>query len=339
MKDKKHILVIGSPSVHTINFIKLIQTDEVSISFLGEEKIDLPNISSQTIVDVRSKKGILLGRRNVKNAIEQINPDSIHIQQVNRLGYFAAKAAVKLCLPYVVTAWGSDVLLVPNRSKVHYNMTKFVLDHANYSTGDSQDMLNAMGEIAPNTKTKLINFGIDFNSNVLEKENIIYSNRLHNPLYRIDEIINGFKRFVKLNTDWKLVIAGSGSETELLKEQVEELGLEKQVSFVGWLSPEKNWEYYHKSKVYVSIPESDGTAVSLLEAMYAGCIPVVRDLPVAREWITNNDNGIIINDMNEDYFQYAKEIINQEVIESNRKLIVDKANRETNATHFLKLHL
>jgi glycosyltransferase involved in cell wall biosynthesis len=337
--DKKHILVVGSPSVHTINFIKLIQSDQVVISFLGEEKIDLPNIQSQTIVDVRSKKGMLLGKGKVKKAIEQINPDSIHIQQINRLGYFAAKAGVKLTIPYVATAWGSDVLLVPSKSKVHYNITKFVLDHATCATGDSQDMLDAMNKISPNTITELVNFGIDFNTKVQEKENIIYSNRLHNPLYRIDEIINGFHRFIKSNPDWKLIIAGSGSETELLKQQVLDLGLDKQVSFAGWLSTEKNWEYYHKARIYASIPESDGTAVSLLEAMYAGCIPVVRDLPVAREWITNNENGVIVQDMSIDFFQKAKNLINQELVENNRKLIVDKANRETNATRFLNLHL
>jgi glycosyltransferase involved in cell wall biosynthesis len=62
---------------------------------------------------------------------------------------------------------------------------------------------------------------------------------------------------------------------------------------VGWLQKADNAAWYAKSTYYISIPESDGTSVSVLEAMSAGCIPIVSELPVSKEWITNGLNGVI----------------------------------------------
>jgi glycosyltransferase involved in cell wall biosynthesis len=42
----------------------------------------------------------------------------------------------------------------------------------------------------------------------------------------------------------------------------------------------------------ISIPKSDGTPVSLLEAMAAGCLPILSDLPVYHDWITDGVNGL-----------------------------------------------
>ncbi|HBE80849.1 MAG TPA: glycosyl transferase family 1, partial [Firmicutes bacterium] len=50
-------------------------------------------------------------------------------------------------------------------------------------------------------------------------------------------------------------------------------------------------KYLAASHLMVSIPKSDGTPVSLLEAMAAGCLPVLADLPVYHDWITDGVNG------------------------------------------------
>jgi glycosyltransferase involved in cell wall biosynthesis len=42
---------------------------------------------------------------------------------------------------------------------------------------------------------------------------------------------------------------------------------------------------------------SDGTSVSLLEAMAAGCVPVLSDLPANREWVVDGLNGFLVSDL------------------------------------------
>ena len=46
-----------------------------------------------------------------------------------------------------------------------------------------------------------------------------------------------------------------------------------------------------RSKVYISATKSDGTALSLLEAMVYGAYPVVSDIPTNSCWIKDCING------------------------------------------------
>ena len=116
---------------------------------------------------------------------------------------------------------------------------------------------------------------------------------MHAPLYQIEKIILESADFLKKNTDWLLKIAGQGPNTPAL----EKLALENlplgSYQFVGFLNSEQNKANYQSATIYISIPISDGTSISLLEAMAYGCIPIVSDLPANKEWITHLENGII----------------------------------------------
>jgi L-malate glycosyltransferase len=45
------------------------------------------------------------------------------------------------------------------------------------------------------------------------------------------------------------------------------------------------------AEVFVSVPSSDATSVALLQAMAAGCFPIVSDLPAQRELVEDGVNG------------------------------------------------
>ena len=84
-------------------------------------------------------------------------------------------------------------------------------------------------------------------------------------------------------------VAGSGSQTELLQR----LPLDPPVRFLGWLAPQDLDREIGNAHVYVSTARSDSTSVSLLEAMAAGCFPVVTDIAGNREWIRHEENGLL----------------------------------------------
>jgi glycosyltransferase involved in cell wall biosynthesis len=173
----------------------------------------------------------------------------------------------------------------------------------------------------------VVNFGVDDLSGGGEKKGkLIYSNRLHEPLYRIDRAIDLFFDFMAVNPGWKMVVAGQGSLSGALKEKAQTNAGAKSIEFVGWLKPEENLDFYRKASIYLSLPRSDATSVSLLEAMSAGCIPVVSDLPANREWVRDGVNGIIFNGSRENPLTRALALDPERVSGYNREMLAQRAS-------------
>ena len=324
--------------MHVSSFLLAMKNIDIKNYLLTEEKCDFEGVVSDQVISFRSVKPLNIWKANkkLKTFLQELKPDVIHIHQVNRLAYFVSRIAEKLKIPVVTTAWGSDVLLIPQKNAFFHFIVKQTLKRSFVVTADSSDMISAMQIIFKGDKYVLLQYGID---SILaeKKEKIIFSNRMHKPLYRIDAVINYFNDFSKSHTDWQLIVGGTGSETEQLKQQVETLELTEKVTFVGWLQKAENDEWYAKSTVYISIPESDGTSVSVLEAMSAGCIPVVADLPVSKEWIRSGENGVI-EKMGENPLEQAMTIDIEKCIKINSKLINEKASRRASIQRFLEIY-
>ena len=53
-------------------------------------------------------------------------------------------------------------------------------------------------------------------------------------------------------------------------------------------------ELYRRAAVAVSVPSSDGTPQSVLEAMACGAVPVLSDLPSLREWVDDGREAFLV---------------------------------------------
>ena len=338
----KKLLIIGSNSIHVYNYINLVKDyfDEIIlITNKKREGTDVKTIELDFHLKLSSR---LKTVAKIKKLIQEYAPSIIHIHQVNSYAYYSLIAARKSSVPKILTAWGSDILLSPKKNYLLKKMVQFNLRHADFFTSDSEFMAEEMRSLLPKRKLDILiaNFGIEIIEKDLLKENIIYSNRLHKKLYQIESVINAFKLFLENSIDktWKLVIAATGEETNNLKSMVEHLNLKGNVEFVGWVDQEKNVEYYSKARLFVSIPESDATSISLLEAMAYGCIPVLSDLPANREWIDDGKNGIIVNSPSENIFERALKLNMSEVASINKRIIIEKGTKVANKKKFIQLY-
>jgi glycosyltransferase involved in cell wall biosynthesis len=209
-------------------------------------------------------------------------------------------------------------------------------------TADAGFVAQVIRQLVPEYRNEILvaNFGISIQPESRVKEKLIYSNRLHKPLYRIEKILAAFNRFAgtPLGKDWRLVIAATGEQTENLKQIAAKSEYADRIEFAGWVDKAANAEWYARASVFVSVPESDATSISLLEAMAFGCIPVVSDLPANREWIQNGINGIVADDTDGDFITPALALDQEKVRVLNSALIMEHGTKEANRRKFLKLY-
>jgi L-malate glycosyltransferase len=321
---KSKLLVIGPNSPHVARFLNLVKDLFTEVVYVGEDDFNSDVPVRRYKINFHTANPFLLLRnyRQLKKIIELENPAITHIHQVNRVAYLASKI-LSPGRKHVVTAWGSDVLLVPKRNSFFRKIIQKVLRNASFITADSVDMMNAIERLSGNKNRELVFFGID-QLDPLPKEKVVYSNRSLKELYNIGGVLDEFFEFQKSNPGWKLVVAGNGPEKGALMARAKQLGIVDKTEFVGWLDTEQNNTFYRRSMVYISMPFSDGTSVSLLEAMSAGCIPVVSDLPVAHEWIEHTKNGVI-KKQGQNAISQAISLDAEQVKVINRSLIEEKA--------------
>jgi L-malate glycosyltransferase len=337
----KKLLLFGSNSIHTYNYFQIIKDFFDDILLITDKPAGICESIPKLIVNYSFKHplNILKAISTTRKIIDDYQPNVIHLQQIDTRAFCALKALRKKNIPVVVTAWGSDVLINPKKNRVLKKMVRFILENGTCFTADSRCVASEMRKLTKkNLNITIANFGVDIETTVCEKENIIFSNRLHQPLYRIDTIVYAFKRFVENHPDWKLVIAAEGSETAKLKELVQSLNLNECVSFVGWLNKSQNAHYYSISKYWVSIPESDGVSISLLEAMSMNCIPIVSALPAKYEWILHNVNGFLVDDIDSDFISEAMNVPQDIAQVVNKRLIAEKAIKSINKEKFVSIY-
>lgn len=339
MKQKK-LLLIGSTinPVHIKNYYQLVNDYFDDVLIVGTHQVDFCksvalNFSIKNPIEVI--RSIFKLRRLMKN----YNPSIVHVHQANSIGFISALAN-KCRYPHVITTWGDDVLVFPKKGFIYRMLAKISLKYADAITADAKSMETAIHSFYKKVEVTIANFGIIIEEEtLLPKENIIYSNRLHEDLYNIDKIIVGCSNFLKTNSDWKLIIAGNGDNTTKLKSLVDELNLNAQIEFVGFLDAETNRKNYYKSKIYISIPDTDGTSISLLEAMAYGCIPLVSDLPSNKEWITDTINGLIVKEFNvEEALQNITSVNYENVVSANKKIIEERATKQANRNKFYAIY-
>jgi glycosyltransferase involved in cell wall biosynthesis len=249
----------------------------------------------------RLVNGLRYRRRGLGRAIEGVGPDVIHAHYVVEHGFYAALAGRR---PLVVTAWGSDVLVAPRRSPLTRAIARYTLRRADLVTSNNEYMAQRLvGLGAPSERVALVVLGADaFFLEAPEASvnvqpagetppTVISVRSLDSRLYNVDVILRAMTLVRKRLPDARLLVAGEGRLRAGLERLALRLGLEGAVTFLGYLDREALRDALASAHVYVSVPRSDATAVSTLEAMAVGCFPIVSDLASQEELVRDGENG------------------------------------------------
>ena len=118
---------------------------------------------------------------------------------------------------------------------------------------------------------------------------VVLSARSHEPLYRVGDIVTAFERARSLeNDDVYLVVLNDGPLAEEMRADAGDHTL-----FLGRVSERELAAWLRRSDLYVSASETDGSSVTLLQAMACGTPVLVSDIPGNREWVHAGRTGSI----------------------------------------------
>jgi glycosyltransferase involved in cell wall biosynthesis len=78
---------------------------------------------------------------------------------------------------------------------------------------------------------------------------------------------------------------GGGSLSSKVMAMIHSAGLIERVHFPGQVGQDALPAYYQAADLYISTSHSDGTSVSLLEALACGTPVLLRDIPGNRPWV------------------------------------------------------
>lgn len=231
-----------------------------------------------------------------------VDADWLHAHYLTSHGTlaWAARLGWRLRAQIAGSAWGSDILVTPQRGGAWRWLTKKSLRECAVTTSDSLHMTERMRELGAR-EVMTFPFGLE----ALPKQNakkqpwLCFANRGLEPIYRPQRVIDAFARIAAAQPEARLVVANDGSLRATLEADVAARGLADKVTFVGRLDAAAQASHYAKSTWFLSLPESDSVSVSVLEAMAHGCVPLLSDLPANRELIGDSARGLIVGSLDD----------------------------------------
>ena len=301
-------------SVHTRRWVEFFAARGHLVHLLiGMDDVVRPGLSGQVTVHRYPRFGrrrlpivsSLQGRRALRIALRRIRPDVLHGHYLTRHGWQARLSGFH---PYVISPWGSDLFVTPRESTRARVWARLALRGADLVTVVSEHMRDAVLAfgVRPD-RIELVHFGVDtvrfhpadrdatrLSHLGLGDRPMVFSPRAVRPIYRQDVVVDAFAR---LETDATLVLTARNADPETLAQvraRIAAAGIGDVVRLIDDIDEEDMLSLYQQADVVVSVPESDGIPISLLEAMACARPVVASDLPGPRELLAAADPGLLV---------------------------------------------
>jgi glycosyltransferase involved in cell wall biosynthesis len=244
--------------------------------------------------------GFVRSRASIRKAVARVGPDILNAHFLTEYGWHAWMAGFH---PYAITLWGSDIYVGPRKWRAVRMMAGLTLRAADLVMADSEDLRRGAEELgARPDRTELIGWGVDLarfsggsapaalRSRLgLDSRRVVFSPRAIAPLYRQNVVVDALAR---LPSDVSVVMSrhnADPAEVEGIERQAAALGLADRLVLVPSIAHADMPDFLRLADVVVSVPVSDSTSVTTLEAMACERQVVAADLPSVREWLGDLD--------------------------------------------------
>ncbi len=259
----------------------------------------LASLEDGEVVDIVLKKRTpfkqlhyFLSVFQVASICNSIKPDLIYANYAAGYGFVAAAASIFFKVPIVLNIWGSDILVVPQKSFLHKQKVKFALRKSDLIFSDSKYLAEEAEKIHKKINYMVIPWGIEKEFLNLFQADKTFSTpfkiivpRTHEKVYENFFIVKALHELIR-NNKVVLTFPDFGSLAKSFKEKSRELVGDK-IEFYKKMEREQFLEFFSNHDIYLSNASSDSSPVSLIESMALGLVPVCADIKGVREWMAD----------------------------------------------------
>ncbi len=330
---KKIFFVANAESIHTAKWVDYFVDSGYEVflaTFSKTNNTKCKNIFYLSSKDVNNKGGnyhYLLKIFELSKIFNTIKPDIINAHYSYSMGLISLLAIKlsKINTTFSVVCHGSDILDLPYNFLDRIN--KYILKNSDKIFLVSDQIKDKIEEFNIDMEKVFVGqYGIDIKESISKKDIDILSNRAYNSNSNIDFLLNSIEKYNNKNLKIVFVLP------TITKVKLDNLKIKyPYIEFYGSIEYSQMIDIMKRSKVYISATKSDGTALSLLEAMKLEVIPLVSNIVSNRSWILDSVNGYLFNSKDEfiDKLNFILNLNKKErldIIQINRKLINNKAD-------------
>lgn len=256
--------------------------------------------------------------KEVKQIIDEFDPDVIHIQMLMWIGQAAMKYGNKMGIPIVTTnhAMPENLMdnmrmLAPVSRPINYILKAYgarfhsKADFVTMPTQSAIEMFNAGDKI--DIPMEAVSNGIDLShftpgkisDELYKKFNLPKNTPIVSYIGRLDAekhlpvLLRAFVRVHTALPEAHLLIVGDGTERPGLLHLAKELGLGDKVTFTGRVSDEELVELHRIGTVFCMPSPAELQSIATLEAMASGQPVVAVDAGALKELCQDQRNGYL----------------------------------------------
>lgn len=282
---------LGGIETWVVNVCRLLKKNGYNIKILSSGDItDFPN-DIQDIVEILEISYINY-KESTQNIYNTLNDNSIMICNWMTQAFMAAY--------YQKYIDKRDIKII---GMVHHDMKGFYMRNQYLS-----QYIDRFVCVSNDTCKKMINeYGIESKKVMYHpvpidvpryteksKEIVLaYAGRLVKSQKRLDRVIELLDELEKRKIEYTMNIAGEGPYKEKIFEYITKNNIQDRVILYGNLNEDEMKVFWKKSNIVLSVSDSEGMGLSILEGMANGLIPIVTDTAGIRMYVDDNKNGFI----------------------------------------------
>lgn len=272
-------------------------------------------------------------------------PDIVHAHSA---GGYAWATMLSGFRPYIVTPWGTDVLVDIKESRANYWLTRQALNRAALVTTDGFHFVDALHDLGvSDDHIRVQTFGTDvnfFSPGEAQGEHqtlnigdgpVIISTRTLNPVHDVETFIRAIPTIHEAFPSSSFIVVGDGKDRASLESLTEQLGVKELTIFTGMIEEDRMQSLLRIADVYVSTSLMDaGLAASTAEAM-STALPVVQTNNSDNAyWTPEGEGGLLFKNRDAEALAGAvcrlleNEPLRLKMGEHNRKIIIDQNNAD-----------